>query len=215
MASERPAGERSISAESKRQRKKRNYDLHSVLGFYTTWVLVFALVTGVYWGFPIVKDTIKEFSGENKIAWERPVSVDPGTRQGIEKDVILNKLISEYHSEFPEKGVRISIPHAKDDPIHLSVMDPNKGINAINHYYHDQYTGHRIHGEFPNGLSHEISTFQSINGMVYDIHFGSILGLPGRIMVCLASLIAASLPITGFIIWNSKRKTKRKKHPVR
>lgn len=35
----------------------------------------------------------------------------------------------------------------------------------------------------------------------YDIHTGAVLGLPGKIIAFLISLICASLPVTGFIIW--------------
>nr|WP_262897652.1 PepSY domain-containing protein [Algoriphagus lutimaris] len=37
--------------------------------------------------------------------------------------------------------------------------------------------------------------------MVYDFHIGSVWGLTGRILAYLASLIGASLPITGFLVW--------------
>ncbi|MDN3686988.1 PepSY-associated TM helix domain-containing protein [Cyclobacterium jeungdonense] len=191
--------------------KKLNYNLHSILGFYASWILFFAVITGIYWGFGAVRTTVKQLSGETKINWETPLSSDPGTGQGAGNDAMLNRLISEYHAEFRGSEVRISIPHKKEDPIHLSIIDPNKGITEINHYYHDQYTGDRIQGNFLNGLSSEISTFNVINGMVYDIHFGSILGLPGRVLVFLGSLIAGSLPITGFIIWWAKRKKRPKK----
>jgi uncharacterized iron-regulated membrane protein len=38
----------------------------------------------------------------------------------------------------------------------------------------------------------------------YDIHIGAILGLPGKIIAFLAGLVAASLPVTGFLIWRGK-----------
>ena len=51
-----------------------------------------------------------------------------------------------------------------------------------------------------------------MNDMNYDLHVGQVLGLPGKIIAFLASLICASLPITGFIIWWGKRnKSKNKK----
>jgi uncharacterized iron-regulated membrane protein len=43
----------------------------------------------------------------------------------------------------------------------------------------------------------------------YDIHVGAILGLPGKILAFLASLICASLPVTGFMIWWGRRHNKR------
>jgi uncharacterized iron-regulated membrane protein len=187
--------------------KKRNYDLHSVLGLYASWILVFALITGIYWGFSPVKETIKQLSGENAIAWETPRSKAAAVQP--DNDAVLNQLIADYRSTFPRAEVRIGIPHAEDEAIHLSVIDPGKGLNAIDHYYHDQYSGERILGKFQASLSSELSTFNVINGLVYEIHFGSILGLTGRILVCLAALIAASLPITGLLIWLGKRKPRR------
>lgn len=186
--------------------KKLNYDLHNILGFYATWILIFSIVTGVFWGFESVKNVTKEVSGENGITYDKPNSNFPTNKHKADTNEILNKLINNYHAEFPESHVRISIPHGKNEAIHLSVIDPKRGLNAINHSYHDQYSGDPIHGKFLYGLSKENSTFNTINGVVYDIHFGSILGLPGRILVFLASLIGASLPITGFIFWLGKRK---------
>jgi len=49
-----------------------------------------------------------------------------------------------------------------------------------------------------------------VNDMNYDIHVGQILGLSGKIIAFLASLICASLPITGFIVWLGKRKKPKK-----
>jgi len=35
-----------------------------------------------------------------------------------------------------------------------------------------------------------------------------VFGIPGKIIMFLAGLIALSLPITGFLIWTGKRKKK-------
>src|SRR3989337_894753 len=42
--------------------------------------------------------------------------------------------------------------------------------------------------------------------MDYDIQVGAVLGLPGKLLAFFASLIAASLPVTGFIIWWGRKK---------
>ena len=31
--------------------KRKNYDLHNVLGFYTSWIVVFMAITGLVWSF--------------------------------------------------------------------------------------------------------------------------------------------------------------------
>lgn len=188
--------------------KKLNYDLHNILGFYATWVLIFIVGTGIYWGFAALKNSIKEVSGENKITWEKPVSRISDTGQNPNMDGILDRLIKEYQTKFSAANVRISIPHQEDDPIQLSVIHRGKGLHTIDYYYHDRYSGEPIEGNFQNGLSEDRSTFNTIDGLAYEIHFGSVLGLPGRILAFLASLIGASLPITGFIVWLNKRKRK-------
>jgi len=52
-----------------------------------------------------------------------------------------------------------------------------------------------------------------LNNMNYDIHVGQILGITGKIIAFLASLVCASLPVTGFIIWWGKRKKSKKGKP--
>ena len=50
--------------------------------------------------------------------------------------------------------------------------------------------------------------------MNYDIHTGGILGLPGKILMFFASLLAASLPVTGVYIWIGRKKKKKVYRPV-
>jgi uncharacterized iron-regulated membrane protein len=45
-----------------------------------------------------------------------------------------------------------------------------------------------------------------LNDLNYDLHVGQALGLTGKIIAFLASLICGSLPITGLLIWIGKRK---------
>lgn len=60
-----------------------------------------------------------------------------------------------------------------------------------------------------NGAYETAGFGTKLRRMNYDIHIGSILGFPGKVMAFLASLIGASLPITGFLVWYG-RKFKKK-----
>lgn len=44
----------------------------------------------------------------------------------------------------------------------------------------------------------------------YQIHVGSILGLPNKILWFVISAISAMLPITGFYIWWDRRKKSKR-----
>lgn len=86
------------------------------------------------------------------------------------------------------------------------LTDIENSFNAVSLQY-DQYTGRLL----------KTSTFkdkkngEKIEYLNYDIHVGRILGLPGKILAFFASLVSASLPITGFYIWWGRRKKKLKK----
>jgi uncharacterized iron-regulated membrane protein len=61
------------------------------------------------------------------------------------------------------------------------------------------------------GRVHHAAAADKLLRMNYDIHVGAILGLPGKILMFFASLICASLPITGFYIWWGRRNKKKRK----
>ena len=43
----------------------------------------------------------------------------------------------------------------------------------------------------------------------FPLHSGQILGLPGRILVCLSGVVVVALSVTGVIIWWQKRRARR------
>lgn len=82
----------------------------------------------------------------------------------------------------------------------------------MDRYSFDQQTLKEISIKTPfSGKYIEANIPDKIRRMNYDIHVGSVLGLTGKIIAFLASLISASLPITGFIIWWGKQKFGKKK----
>lgn len=81
----------------------------------------------------------------------------------------------------------------------------------------DQHTLKEFKPEGVYSIAYEKAGFGGkLRKMNYDIHVGSILGFPGKVMAFLASLIGASLPITGFLIWYGRKFKKKttKKVPV-
>ena len=71
----------------------------------------------------------------------------------------------------------------------------------MDNLYFDQYSGEIIKERFFKDLS-QGNKMKMTN--VY-IHTGKVFGLFGQLLVFFASLICASLPITGFLIWKNKR----------
>jgi uncharacterized iron-regulated membrane protein len=74
--------------------------------------------------------------------------------------------------------------------------------------YFDQYTLQELPVEHIYGRFKNATTADKLLRMNYDIHVGAILGLPGKMLAFFTSLIVASLPVTGFMIWWGRRKKK-------
>lgn len=188
--------------------KRLNYDLHNVLGFYATWIVVFAVGTGIFWGFGVIKTGLRTLTGEDKIVYEVPKSEANEADTLADPFVLMDSLLLDFRDQYPDQFVRVSNPHAKTDPIEVAVIRPNPAVYHADHYYFDRYSGAQLQGHFAQGLHAKSSRFQILNKLMYPIHFGSVLGFFGRLLMFLASLIAASLPITGFLVWWGKRKKK-------
>ena len=93
-----------------------------------------------------------------------------------------------------------------------AVTNPIAGtFYKADYIYYDQYSLKPIPVTHNFGRYHdELTLANKIMRMNYDIHIGAIIGLPGKILAFIISLITASLPVTGFIIWWGRRKKSKK-----
>jgi len=105
----------------------------------------------------------------------------------------------------------------------LVYADPAaSGTISITAYAHSLHFGNSDYFFFDNYTAKLLqylpdskkSAGLKLNDLNYDIHVGQVLGLTGKIIAFLASLICATLPVTGFIVWMGKRK-KKKGTPVK
>ncbi|MFT4033255.1 MAG: PepSY-associated TM helix domain-containing protein, partial [Siphonobacter sp.] len=124
-------------------------------------------------------------------------------------DHLWQRLGKQY--DLSDGYVSISFPKKKADIIRID-HSPEWGtyykrqIRAYDQYSLKDITTKSSFSEtFENA---EIA--DKIKRMNYDIHVGAILGLPGKILAFFASLICASLPITGFYIWWGRKKKNKK-----
>jgi len=185
--------------------RRKNYDLHNILGFYACWILVFIAITGLAWSFQWVDKTIYYTStlGSEDQGWPAPKS-DPQEKQltSIHDDIFKDALSRSsqpveayyYYMASDSLGANTAYTCPKWNIWWSSVA-----------YHYDQYSGELL-------LTDDVKTMNNgrkLRKMYYDIHIGKILGLPGQLLAFFASLISASLPVTGFLIWWGRRKKKK------
>lgn len=195
--------------------KRLNYDLHNVLGFYTLPVTILMAFTGIYMGFGWISKPFYWMTtgGESIPAYYEPLS-DTTRADALPKlrvvDDIWRKSVNEL-SVPKSSAVLIGIPE-DDEPAAAVYTYVNMEGAFYTGYHFDQYTGEKLQAGGLDVVPFQVANFGTKwRRMNYSLHTGLILGMPTKIIYFIGSLIAASLPITGFIIWWGKKKKQKKK----
>lgn len=192
--------------------KRLNYDLHNVLGFYGSWILLFTVFTGLIWAFDGFAATVYKMTGEKKsVIQQKPPLSNNNQTNTIVADKAIDKVWYQLENEMKStyQAAEFILPQNDSAAILVRANPSEKIFYKTDYRYFDQYSGKEFKGAYGWGRYSDVTTLSDrIRRMNYDIHIGAVLGYPGRIAAFLAALIAASLPITGLLIWLGKRKKK-------
>jgi len=214
----RASRQKSFSIKWQASGKRINLDLHNVLGFYALAVLLALALSGMVYGLPWYSKGLYWVSsgGETEPEWKR-VSSDPSQphkpytyNQAL--DLVWERMITESPSA---GGFFYAFPDSTQAKSTISIRTypaPGRFYDVARHTF-DRHTLQRLDFYTVFDKSFDASSVGGkMRRMNYDIHIGTILGMPGKFLVFLGSLIGASLPVTGFIVWwNRKRFGKKKR----
>jgi uncharacterized iron-regulated membrane protein len=199
---------------------KRNYDMHSVAGFYAFAVMLMVAWTGIFWMFDSVEDSIYAAFGAKKIYEIKPPSALPAQKLPSSKKTAV---IDRAHAEALRYGrpsgsssgassgapalVSIQFPQKDTEALRILLRYPYRFIRKQSVFYFDQYAGTLIKSD----LHENYTTPDKIRVSNFDLHTGRILGLPSKILWFFAAIFTASLPVTGTMLWWNKRTKKNRK----
>lgn len=209
--------QKSFSIKWSAGKKRINYDLHNVLGFYAMTLALVLGLTGLVWGFQwFSKSYYWALTGGKTLAkFERPVSDTTLARPAMPL-TLEDQLYAQMRKQYPAitGSLQLQFPILPKDP-YTVVHNPHDDAYYRRQFrFFDQVSLKEIKGGGMYGKSYEqASTGEKIYRMNYDIHVGAIAGLPGKILAFFISLICASLPVTGFLVWWGKKKKKPLKKP--
>lgn len=179
---------------------KRNYDLHTVLGFYASWLILLTVLTGLIFSFKWAENTLFFVTGSKKEKRMEVASVSKSTENTHAMDVLFQLVKKEFPAY---SDCFIGLPEDKKGSVRFSMRYENAGFyRRIDNLFFDQYDGSLLKVKNFDDLS----TGTKLRITAENIHTGKSFGLVGQWIVFFASLICASLPITGFLIWRNKRK---------
>lgn len=187
-------------------------DLHAVIGAYTIPVLFAITASGLTWTLlagherwhPLTEDKIHD-------TWDHPPAskVIPGAKR-IGFDAALAAARIDPATE--PLAIYVDPPTKPDGSYAALVYDdrfesPWRGSSI----WIDAYSG----AELARLGWADRSTLGKLDSTMYSIHIGSLLGLPGRILACVAAVILALLCVTGPWMWWKRRPAGRLGAPPR
>lgn len=189
--------------------RRLNYDLHNVLGFYVFLIALILAFTGMVFAFRWFQTTVYVAASLSTVAPEqKSFHSDSTLTSGIAAP--LNTALAKSRQLYPG-AVRygVDVPAAAADPVSITAYNGKEVYYDANTVFFDRLSGNTLGEE----RFKEQNNGEKLIRMNYDIHVGAIAGLPGKMIAFLISLICASLPVTGFLVWWGRRNKKKYSKP--
>lgn len=195
--------------------KRLTIDLHNVFGFYTMIFLLIMALTGVVWGLEWYNKGVFWITSAGEVLpdWKDPHS--DSTRA--------NNMTARAAMDLA--WTRVVDAHPDAEGFYYRYADTTDVTSAINiiaypsstQFYNaqtfvfDRHTLEPLESDVIAETRYEsASAAGKLRKMNFDLHVGSILGFPGKVLAFFGSLVGASLPVTGFLVW-WRREFKKKK----
>lgn len=184
--------------------KRKTWDLHSILGFYSCIVALIFIITGLVWVMPaFAEGWYRWIGGQKSIVYAEPLS----SRQKTEPHGLLDSLYLMKENERKTSAAWELHPPETDLSGILVMANPDKTMYWRSDYtFYDQNTLKELPVTHLWGKYKDATGADKVLRLNYDVHVGAALGLPGKTLACLFSLMIASLPVTGFLIWWRRKK---------
>jgi len=193
--------DRSFTIKWKASFKRVNYDLHNVPGFYILLPALVIAMTGMVFAFGWFQAAVYVVA-----AGTTSPPVQAVVRSIPLQDSASHPLDMAYEASLRQlpAALRLNISPAsgKEGTIGVWGYRRKETFYGADVLQFDRYSGKLLH-RLNNG---DKNRGQRLIEMNYDIHVGAIAGITGKVIAFIISLVCASLPITGFLIWWGKRR---------
>ncbi|WP_026776445.1 PepSY domain-containing protein [Polaribacter sp. Hel_I_88] len=184
--------------------RRKNYDLHRTFGFYIILPSLFLAITGLAFTYEVVEDGLFTIGniGEDSVKKQEPIqfdNIEVASSKALDASFFKTQELSPNNNMLFVWKQFNGLPIVTGAYPKALVFDnqsnflfhPVNGDLLETQYFKDKLGGTKL---------------QEIN---FGLHTGQYLGLFGKVMAFLASLLVASLPVTGFLIWYGRKKRKK------
>lgn len=190
-----------------------NWDLHAVAG---TWCLAFYLcasLTGLYWSYGWYRDGLTQLLGDAPAGQQggkpgerrgRPGEAPQGPPPSVDYQALWSSLQAAAGPQLVAWNLRLP-PVAGQPAAVFYLLKDAEHPRALNQLTLDPLSGQVQRHERYADKSFGAQLLASI----YALHVGDYFGLPGRILMALASLGMPLFAITGWLLYLDRRGKKR------
>lgn len=189
--------------------RRINYDLHNVLGFYATSIAIILALSGLSIAFNWVNTGIYKAANLGKSYPDEAIlpKSDTTGKVAVAAQPVADRVFFEVKASEPNAQMfLIADDGTKSGTINITAYRESMHFGNSDDYYYDRNNG-KLLKYLPDVKK---SPGLKLNDLNYDIHVGQVWGLTTKIIAFLASLICATLPVTGFIVWLGKQKKPKK-----
>lgn len=187
--------------------QRLNYDLHNVLGFGSSLLLIVLAFTGSALIF------YNTFHKTAHVATNTPLPPPPPSST-VQLDVerpSLDQMASRTRQAMPNATIRrIYFPTAPEEAFLFRIKQPAEPHqNGMTMVYIDQYSGQILRVD--DAL--KASFAATLGQWLYPLHTGVFGGWWGRLLVALLGLMPTFFLVTGFLIWRWPKNKRRRARP--
>ena len=200
---------RSLKIKWNSRWRRLNYDLHNISGIYLHLLALVIAITGLTFSYEWVDESVYYLGNLGT----SPSSDQVITRiDAISEETSENPLDKAFYKSLeltPEDEMHFVWLQAKNSPIVAGSYPKALHYDHQSNFYYHPKTGKLLQEQYYTDKSSGLK----LQEMNYGLHTGQYFGMVGKIIVFLASLFVAALPITGFMIWWGRKN--RVKHLTR
>ncbi len=195
--------------------KRKNYDLHNVLGFYACWIVVFMVVTGLMWSFEWFNNGMYYLTSGGQsleMTLEDATHATQGTTSTMTYPFNTAHYVrsrAAFIQKYPDvyaTTTELSIGYFandRDSVLDISASYDPAGLRVSKALWggYSKVSGRMMKDNWENSKNLGDELQMSTN----ELHYGTYYGVTSKIATFLACLVAASLPVTGFTVWWGRR----------
>ena len=187
---------------------KINWRLHNTLGAWAAIFILLMSVTGMVYSTYSgeLYRRLMDWTGASQNPFNKPAKSIP-VQNGV--PVSLDPLLEFVRANVPA-GTPLSVrmPRGPDASFVISTLQELRpewqNRTSIRFWTFDQFTGQQLE----TASWHDLHPLMKLKMVSLGIHYGSIFGLPTRIIALVVCLIVPILTVTGYLIWWWKRAKK-------